>query len=376
MLIRLIAILKKEFRQVRRDRISLGLLLFLPAFMLIMFGYALNFDVKHIPFAVLDQDNSALSRELIRKFLHSEYFDFKGYLGEVKDIDNLIGREKIRFALVIPPDFSCNLLSGDAVMIQALIDGANANNAAAASGYINMVVQDFSTKIMLQSLNRQGMRGSGIGLDYRPQVRYNPKLKSAKFLVPGLIGFLLMMLAVVSTALSVVREKERGTMEQIIVSPVRPLELILGKTIPFLLTSLVAAVFILLVGYFLFDVEVKGSIILLFISILIFLIGALGYGLLISSIAHNQQVAFTISIVTTMLPSFLLSGFVFPIRNMPVVVQAITYLFPVRYFLVAIRSIMLKGAGLNAFWGQLVMLALFGAVTITISSLRMKRELM
>lgn len=374
MLTRIRPIIIKEFRQVARDRRSLGVLLFIPTFMLIMFGYALNFDVKHTSLAIYDEDKSQTSRDFVENFLHSEYFDLKYYLNSAREIDELLGEEKVRVALVIPQDFSERLLAGREAVVQVIVDGANSNAAVTAIGYVSFIVQNYSTKILTNALVRTGQSGLSLPIDYRPRVWYNPELRSAKFLVPGLIVFILMVTTVISTSLSVVREKERGTMEQIIVSPIKPLELILGKTIPYIFISLIATLVILLVSYFLFDVVIKGSYLLLFVVTLIFLTGGLGLGLLISTIADTQQLAFMLAVLVTILPSFILSGFVFPIRNMPVVIQAITYLIPARYFLVVLRSIILKGVGLSAFWDQVLFLITFAGLTITASSVRMRKK--
>jgi len=374
MLSRIKPIIIKEFRQVVRDKRSLGVLLLIPAFMLIMFGYALNFDVKHTSLAIYDEDKSQMSRDFVENFLHSEYFDLKYYLNSAREIDELMGEESVRVAVVVPQDFSERLLAGREAIVQVIVDGANSNAAVTAIGYVNAIVQNYSTKTLTNALMRIGQSGLSMPIDYRPRVWYNPELRSAKFLVPGLIVFILMITTVISTSLSVVREKERGTMEQIIVSPIKPVELILGKTIPYIFISLIATVVILLVSYFLFDVVIKGSYLLLFIVTLIFLTGGLGLGLLISSIAETQQLAFMLAVIVTALPTFILSGFVFPIRNMPVVIQAITYLIPARYFLVVLRSIILKGVGLSAFWDQVLFLIAFAALAITASSVRMRKR--
>lgn len=364
----------KEFRQIARDRRSLGVLLFIPAFMLVMFGYALNLDVKHTSLAVFDQNKSKTSRDFIGNFLHSEYFNFKYYLSSSSQIDELMSKEKATMALVIPPDFSKELLAGREATVQIILDGSNASAAGTAVGYANAIIQDYSTAIMSQVLVRTGHLDFLPPIEYRPRVWYNPELKSARFLIPGLIAFILMITAVVSTSLSVVREKERGTMEQITVSPVKPLELILGKTIPFVLISLAATVAILLASYLLFGVAVKGSFLLLFLVTLVFVIACLGLGLLISTVAETQQVAFMIAVLVSMLPTFTLSGFVFPIRNMPMTIQVVTYLIPARYFLVALRGIMLKGIGITAFWNQILFLVAFAILTIGMSSVRMARQ--
>jgi len=367
-------IVKKEFRQVARDKRSLGVLLFIPAFMLIMFGYALNLDVKHTSLAVYDEDKSRMSRDFLEKFLHSEYFDLKYYLSRTGEIDKLMAKEKVTIALVIPPDFSERLLAGKEASVQVIINGTNATTAGAAAGYVNAIVQDYSTAISTRALMRLGRSMSLPPIDYRPRIWYNPELKSARFLMPGLIAFILMITAVISTSLSVVREKERGTLEQITVSPVTPIELIIGKTIPFIFISLVASVAILFVSYLLFDVVIRGSYLSLFLVLLVYLTACLGLGLFISTVANTQQVAFMISAIVSMLPTFTLSGFVFPIRNMPVAIQAVTYIIPAKYFLVALRSVMLKGAGLSAFWEQIVFLLAFAALMIASSAVRMRKQ--
>ena len=365
----------KEFRQVIRDRGSLAVLLFVPAFLLVMFGYALNFDVRHIKMAVCDLDKSRLSREFIDHFTHSEYFDFAYQVEEQDEIDKLLARERVKVGLIIPQNFSDKVYSGENVSVQVIVDGANASSAATTVGYVNLAMKDYSQKINTSIMMRRGNNEIANPIDFRPRIWYNPELLSIKFLIPGLISFILMMVTVISTALSVVREKEKNTMEQLIVSPVKPVELILGKTVPFLMISFTAALIILIVGHLLFDVSVKGSIALLFIVTLVFLLGSLGMGLLISTIAHTQQVAFMMSILTTFLPTFLLSGFVFPIRNMPFTIQVITYIVPAKYYLVALRNIIIKGSGFFTFWDQFLFLVIFAFLTIVISSRRLRRDL-
>ncbi len=342
--------------------------------MLLMFGYALNFDVKHTSIAVYDEDRSELSREFARQFWNSEFFDLKLYLNSKAEIDGLLDGEKVRVVLVIPSTFSKDLARGREVNVQVLIDGANSFSASTILGYVNGIVQQYSLKVIASGFRTGGSRIT-IPIDLQPRVWYNPELRSAKYLVPGLIAFILMIVAVVSTALSVVRERELGTMEQMMVSPIKPVEMILGKTIPYTLISLVAAVSILVVGYILFDVEVRGSLLLLFLVTFVFLVGSLAFGLVISTVAETQQVAFMVAAISTMLPTFILSGFVFPIRNMPEIIQGITYLIPARYFLVALRSIILKGVGLSAFWDQFMFLLLYAVVMIGVSSLRLRKLL-
>jgi ABC-2 type transport system permease protein len=365
-------IVKKELRQIKRDGRSLAILLFVPVFMLLMFGYALNFDVKHTPVAVLDLDKTDASRELWQQFGHSEYFELRYWLNDRREIDGLLGREKARMAIVIPRGYQRELASGRSPGVQFLIDGANSNAATSVLGYLESAMQQLSLRLTAERSLMQTGTAAKLPLDYRPRVWFNPELRSAKFLIPGLIGFILMVVAVISTSLSIVREKERGTMEQLDVSPVNPLELIIGKTAPYVVIALFSTTLILALGALLFDVQMKGSLLLFYGVTLVFIMGALGMGLLISTIAETQQVAFMIAVITTMLPSYILSGFVFPIRNMPVPIQLITYAVPARYYLSCIRAIILKGAGLPAFWPQLLALTVFAAIMLGMSSLRMR----
>lgn len=371
---RVISVIKKELRQIMRDRRSLGILFFIPLFMLVMFGYALSFDVKHTSLAVVDLDISRESRNLISEFSHSEYFTVKQLPAAVKELDHLLGSEKARAAIVIPRGYAADLAGGRSPTVQVILDGVNANAASTIQGYLNAFFQNYSYRLTIKVARRMGAAAINQPIDYRPRIWFNSELKSAKFLIPGLIGFILMVVGVISTSLSIVKEKERGTMEQILVSPIKPLELIMGKTIPYIAISLLSTAIILMVGYVLFDVYVTGSLFLLFLTTFIFLLGALGMGLLISSISETQQLAFLVAVISTILPSFLLSGFVFPIRNMPEAIQLITYAVPTRYYLVALRGIILKGAGLGAIWDHLLFMMGFAAVMLSVSAIRIKRS--
>jgi len=366
-------IIKKEIRQILGDERSLILLLFIPAFLLTMYGYALNFDVKHIPLAVYDEDRSPMSRDFLGNFYRTEYFDLKYNLRTAAEVDRIIDGGKARVGVIIPENFSRNVQANREASLQVIVDGTNASSTNVALGYIQAIIQSYSAKVLVNLLKPLGSSGVAIPVEPQPRIWYNPELRSAKFLVPGLIGFILMVTLVVSTAFSVVKEKERGTMEQIILSPIRPVELIIGKTIPYVFISLFSAHVVLLLGYLLFGVVVKGNYLWLLLAMFLFLTGGLGLGLLISTIAHTQQLAFMMAIVLTFLPTFILSGFVFPIRNMPVLIQAVTYTIPARYFLVTLRSIILKGAGVRAFWEQLLFLLGYGILMIGAATLRMKR---
>jgi ABC-2 type transport system permease protein len=367
------SVVKKEFRQIRRDARSLMFMVFLPAFMLLMFGFALNFDVKNIPLAVVDQDGSRASRDLVDRFRTTEYFDLKALLPETAAVDPIMAREDIRIALVIPVRFSEDLAAGRSPSVQVLVDGSNAMSGTTAAGYVGAILQSYSQRITLEALARRGLTDLTLPLETQVRVWYNPELRSAKFLVPGLMAFILMVIVTISTAFSIVREKERGTMDQIRVSSLRPVELILGKVVPYVAISLGSAHLVLVLGQVLFGVGIRGSYPLLLLAMLLFLVGALGQGILISTITRTQQVAFLLAVLTTMLPTFILSGFVFPIRNMPPVVQAITYLIPSRYFLTALRAIILKGAGLPAIWDQFLLLAGFAVLSLGASAARLGR---
>ena len=368
-------VVKREFRQISRDTRSLILLLVLPAFLLIMYGYALNFDVKHLSLAVLDQEKSQRSRDFLDRFLNTEYFDLKFSLENMRQIDDLMGKGEIQVALVIPRDFSAELLAGRESPVQVIIDGEDTGIAGTAIGYVSAIAQSYSVRLAVETMERAGLRDLELPVDFHPRVWFNPELRSVRFLIPGLMAFVLMITVVISTSFSVVREIERGSIEQLIVSPLRPTELIIGKTIPYAFISFLSAHSVLFFAYLLFDVSVKGSYAWLLIGILFFLICGLGLGLLISTIASTQQVAFMLAIISTMLPTFILSGFVFPIRNMPAFVQAITFIIPARYFLVILRAVMLKGVGVEAFGRELAVLAGFALLTLFLSSVRMGKAL-
>lgn len=371
MITRIRPVVRKEFRQISRDKRSLGVILFIPLFLLVMFGYAISLDVRNIPTGVMDLENSKESRAFLRAFENSEYFDVREYLHSYSQIDELLKGGEIKVALVIPRDFTRKLWRDKTCEVQMLLDGSNPTEASTVLGYLEVISQSHTAKINANL----GFAGDGTpgSLDFRPRVWYNPELRSSVFLVPGLITLILVISAVVSTALSIVREKETGTMEQILVSPLRPLELVVGKTIPYIFISLISAIGVLGVSYLLFGVTIRGSYLLLLLVMLLFLLSCLGLGILISTISATQQVAFTLAVLITVLPSFLLSGFVFPIRNMPWIIQAITYLVPARYVLEALRGIIIKGSGLLSFWPAVLGLVVFSAATLALSTFRLRR---
>ena len=366
-------IIKKEFRQIRRDPTTLGMLLVLPSALIVLVGYALNFDVKHISLAVFDQNRTSESRAFLRQFANTEFFDYRYDVRSYDEIESLFLDNKAKIAIVIPPEFGGELLAGRSVPIQLLLDGSDANSAGQAVNYATRMTMEYSSRLSVAFLQRRG-RSLYLPLDLQPRIWYNPDLASAKFLIPGLIGFIIVLTAVISTALTVVREKERGTMEQLMVSPLHPLQVILGKVIPYLAISIVIAASILVVGYLLFDIEIKGSLLLLFAAIVIFILGGLGQGLVVSSVTDSQQVAFMMAVLSSLLPTFLLSGFVFPISSMPLVLQVLSNIAVNKFFLIVVRGVMLKGVGFWAVWEQFVFMLLFAAITIAISVKRLRKR--
>jgi ABC-2 type transport system permease protein len=367
------AVARKELRQVARDPISLIMLLGLPAFMLVLYGYALNFDVRHVALAVQDRDHSVQSRDLISAFVNSTYFDVVATPAAGDDLYALTERLEAKAILVIPEGFGTRLGSGRTAPVQLLLDGADATTATTILGYATGLVAEANERLLRGSLSRMGITLEP-GIAYEPRVWYNPELESTQFLVPGLIGFLLMLTAVLATAMSVVREKERGTMEQLRVAPLRTWELVVGKTLPYLAISFMAAVTILVAARVLFDVRVQGPYLALFVATLVYLFGALAFGLLLSTIANSQAMAFQASLITSMLPALLLSGFLFQIRSMPPALQAITYLVPARYYLVILRGVILKGANLTPYGQELLALVVFALVMVVLASVRLSRR--
>jgi ABC-2 type transport system permease protein len=364
------AVVKKEFRQILRDRRTLAVLLFVPLFLMVMFGYAISLDVKNAPIAVVDHDHSRHSRELVRHFSHSEYFDLSRFPQDTGRIDSLLLEERVKGALVIPRGFSEDILRGGQSSVQMLIDGTNGTTGSTLLGYMQAVVIDYAGT--LQEVQLAAETEEVLPIDYRPRVWFNPELESNLFLIPGLVAFILVVTAVISTAMSVVREKELGTLEQIAASPLRPIDLILGKTLPYTLISTFIAALVFAASYLLFGIGVRGSLLWLSAVTVLFLFACLGLGIFISSVAETQQVAFLVAVLSTFLPSFLLSGFVFPIENMPPVIRAVTYLVPARYYLAALRAIMLKGTGLAVFWPQILFLLGFAGVTIAAGVFRLR----
>lgn len=372
-MLKTIAVATKEMRQIARDRRSLLILLFIPAFFLLLYGYALNFDIRNVTLAVQDQDRSTKSRELVSAFVNSGYFSLQGYVDSPKELDRMVDESKVRTILSIPAGFERDIAQRRPVVVQVIIDGDNANTASTVVGYARALIGEFGSAQM-QAVAAAGSPLPVAAISVEPRIWYNPQLRSTLFLVPGLIAYISMITAVVSTSLSIVREKERGTMEQVRMAPISPLPYILGKTLPYLVISFFSALMVILSAMVLFDLPMRGSWLLLCGAIALFLIGAQAQGLFISTIADTQQVAFQIALLSSLLPTMILSGFIFPISSMPIVVQWITHIVPARYFLVALRSIVLKGADVTAFWQDMAALAIFATVALALASLRLRRE--
>jgi ABC-2 type transport system permease protein len=364
------AIASKELRQASRDPLSLLMLLGVPTMMLVIYGYAINFDVRHVPLAVRDLDKSQASRDLLASFVNSTYFDLHADVGAGADLERLLEMRTAKAVLVIPEGFSRRVAAGERAFVQLLVDGSDANTATTLLGYASAIVSEANVEVVAEALGRR----LESPVSYEPRVFYNPELRSTQFLVPGLIGFILMLTAVLSTALAVVREKERGTMEQLRVTSLKPGELIVGKILPYLLISLAAAVLIVVAARVLFGVAVRGPYSALLVATFIYLVGALGFGLLVSSIADSQAMAFQVGMVSSMLPAIFLSGFIFPIRSMPVALQALTYAVPARYFNVILRGVILKGADLLPYWRDLAFLVLYATVVMSIAYARLTRR--
>jgi len=370
---RFTAIAKKEIKQLRRDTRMLFIIFFFPIVLLIIFGYAINFDVKHIKIAVYDQDKSDYTREYVNGLISSEYFDLVTYIQDESEIKRLLDEKIVQAVVVFPSNLSRKLLSKQEVKVQYLIDGVDGTTARAIQNYVNAATYNYSIKLTKEYLAVTG-KNLYVPIDLQPRFWFNPELQSTKFLIPGLMGMILIVTAVISISLSIVREKERGTIEQINVSPLSSFEFILGKTIPYILISLINAIIVLLAGYILFGIVIKGNMFLLLLGTLTFLFAALGLGIFISTVADSQQVAFQAANVTSLLPSFILSGFIFPVETMPIAIQVLTNITPAKFYIVILRAILLRGAGISAFWNQLIYLGIFGAIFITLAIIVDKRS--
>jgi ABC-2 type transport system permease protein len=363
-LIRIIAIADKEWLQIRRDVRSLLLSIGAPVLLILLFGYALNMDVNRVSTAVYDQDRSLLSRSLLEKFSHTEYISIMKYVKGYEEIDELIDSGSIVMAIVIPPDLDKRFKSGKQPEIQLVVDGSDSTSATVAIGYVKAIVYNFNREIMIRELNGMGISDVREPIEVRSRIWYNAELQSKNFIVPGLIVLIMAIISALITSLTISREWERGTMETLITTPVRGYEVILGKLIPYLFIGVFDVVFVLTIGYFVFDVPVRGSFLDLWLIAVLFLIGTTGLGIMISSATRVQVLSVQIAIISTFLPTLILSGFIFPIKNMPLIIQGITYLIPARYMIAVVKSIALKGIGYSLLWTQILFLFVFALLVI------------
>jgi ABC-2 type transport system permease protein len=365
------ALVRKEYRHILRDPGTLGALLFVPLFLLAMFGWAISLDVNDVPLLVRDLDHSEESRAFAASFFSSGRFS--RIAGEAEDPGAALDSGRAAATLELPRGFSRTLGRGETATVQVLVDGSDATRAATVIGYIDGIVLRFGSERLALKAAQAGIRLPG-GMDARPRVLFNQELRSVNNLVPGLVALILIISAVISTSLAVVREKESGSMEQLIVSPLLSWELVLGKTLPYATIALASAALVLGSSSLLFGVAVKGSILELAAMTALFVFACLSLGILISTVAPTQQIAFLAGTMLTLLPTFLLSGFVFPIRNMPPLIQAVTWLFPTRYYLEILKALLLKGVGIGSYWREALALLAYAFAAAAIAAARFSRS--
>ena len=371
---RLFSIIRKEFIQIIRDPRTLAMILFIPVMQLFLLGYSATSDVRNIPIAVYDQSRSPESRALVDAFRSADYFRIAYDVGSNDEIRDLIERGEARAALIIPPDYSQRLLQGDA-QVAVILDGSDPAIGGTALSTARLIGQAQATKMMQEQAARLGRSAEfNPPLEVRPQVWYNPDLVSAHFMIPGVIGMILFAITSILTATTIVRERERGTIEQLIVTPIRSWELIVGKLIPYVILSLFDTLMVLAIGHVWFGVPVRGDLGLIIALSGLLLLSGLGIGLFASTIANTQQEAMMTTWMT-LLPSIFLSGFFFPLEAMPLVLRWISYIVPLRYYLVIIRALLLKGVGVAAIQNEIIALALFGVGIMTAAAMRFRKRL-
>lgn len=373
MLRRIGRMLVKEFIQVLRDK-RMRVLLFLPPMVqLVIYGYAVNFDIQHVRTAIFDEDHTPQSRELISRLGSTPYFDLDYYLQNQDQARQLIDNGDIAIMVRIPKNFAKQIKQGETAPIQLAFDGTDSNQTMVVLRYLGVVINDYSQDLLKERMQRLGFADPKAPVELQERILFNENLNSRWSFVPGVIAMVVMLVSLMLTALAVVREKEIGTLEQLLVSPIRPVELILGKTIPFVIIALMDVVLVTVVGVFWFEVPLRGSLFVLGIGTILFLFNSVGLGLLISTLSSTQQQAMTAG-TFILTPAILLSGLIFPIANMPVAVQYFTYINPLRYFIVVVRGVFLKGVGVDVLWPQFVGLAILGACMLSLSVLRFQRH--
>jgi len=369
---RIFAITKKEFIHIRRDRRSLILSFLIPIFLLILFGYALSLDIREIPVTVMDYDNSEYSRELIGDLTQSGYFVINDYTYDYETLEKNIASRNSAVGIVIPPNFSKNINSGKNAQLQTILDGSSSNKASIASGYIKNIVIVFSSKILKENQSMESIK-TPLNTDIR--IWYNPELESRNFIIPGIIAVIILMISSLLASQVISREWENGTMEQLIVSPVKPFEIILGKIIPYFIIGMLDLAIVVISGRLLFDIPFKGSILLLFSLAVIFLIGSLGMGISISIITKSQVLSYQIAMISSFLPSYIISGLIFPISSMPRALQFVSYLVPARYFISILRGIFLKGSGFFILSLEALYITIFAVVMLLVANFSFIKKL-
>ncbi len=375
MLPRLLPIIRKEFIHIIRDPRTLVVMFVMPLMQLILLGYAATSDVRNIPLAVYDQSQTPQSRHLIEAYVQSGQFSVAQVVRSQAELTRMIDGGKARAALIVPPSYAADLAGGRGAEVAFVLDGSDPSVASSALSAARLIGQAEATSVQQQALARRGVSAAArLPLEVRTRVWYNPDMASAVFMVPALIGLILQMQATLLTASAIVRERERGTIEQLIVTPIRPIELILGKILPYALVALLITLEILVIGTLWFGVPIRGNLLLLLGISCLFLLSSLGIGLLVSTIAQTQQEAFLLTFLT-LLPSIFLSGFIYPIAALPRVLQVLSGVVPLSYFLIVVRGIVIKGVGLPALTSQVAALAAFGAALIVLASLRFRKRL-
>ena len=369
------ALIKKELTHMVRDPRTLIFIFIMPILQLVLLGYANNSDVKNVPTVIFNQDNSQASRSLLDSFQATDYFSFDYTVYSQTEVNTLIAGGKAKVGIVIPPNYGNNLASGETASVLVLIDGSDPTVASYVLSAAQLAGQAHGTSIRAQQLSLRGSAGSGnVPVDVHTQVLYNPDLLGSYNIVPGLIAIILFQTATSLTALAIVKERERGTIEQLIVTPIRSWELILAKIIPYIIVSFADTILILVVGTFLFGVPIRGSLILLFALTGLYLLPTLGYGLVISTVAQTQQQA-QLMIMPLMLPAFMLSGYIFPISSLPVVLQYVGYLLPTTYFIYIMRAVVVKGVGLDLIIPQTIALSIFAVGLLALAVWRFRKSL-
>jgi ABC-2 type transport system permease protein len=372
---RVLAVSRKEFLHILRDPRSLGMAVAIPILLLLLFGYALTLDVDNVPLAVWDQSASPESREFLSRFEGSRFFDVRLSAGGYAEIERAIVAGEVQAALVVPRDFTRLLQAGRTATVQFLIDGSDSNTATIALGYAEAAASGYSRDVALQAARVAGLPDPSAPVSVRPRVWYNADMESKNYIIPGLIAVIMMVIAALLTSLTVAREWEQGTMEQLISTPILARELVLGKLLPYFALGMLDVAVAVGMGEFLFRVPLRGSAALLFGMAAVFLAGALSMGMAISIVTKSQLLASQLAMVLTFLPSFLLSGFVYAIGNMPGVIQAATYLIPARYFVSILKGIYLKGVGLSVLLGEAALLSAFGAAMVLLANRAFRKKL-